>query len=240
MKALPPNLIYLRKQRNFTQEELGEVFNVGRTTVTSWEKGVSNPDIVMLYKMAEYFNVSLGDLLDKDLSKAQDVNEPEAIYSKKGDAVLLDMSDKQVMWVPLVNQYAYGGYLRGYADESFIEKLPKTTWQVDRQYKGRYISIEVRGDSMDDDSRDSIVEGDVLLCREIKPDLWATSKLHIRKWDFVIVHKTEGILVKRITDHNVEQGTIKIHSLNDLYPDEEIRLKDIAQILNVVQIARKR
>ena len=72
-----------------------------------------------------------------------------------------------------------------------------------------------------------------------KRELWADSKLHIRKWDFVIVHK-DGILIKRILDHNVEEGTITIHSLNPIYPDRVINLAEVYQIFNVIEFWRPR
>lgn len=140
--------------------------------------------------------------------------------------------------VSVVSQYAAAGYLSGYADEEYIETLPKIPFFVDHDPKGKYMGFEVRGDSMDDDSTNSIIEGDTLICREIKPELWC-DKLHIRKYFFVIAHKTEGILVKQITSHNPETGDITIHSLNSFYPDQILNLRDVAQLFNVIQISRK-
>lgn len=163
---------------------------------------------------------------------------PTTKVSKRSNAVQVELGDKVVMYVPLVPQYAYGGYRRGFADDEFIETLPKAVFLVEREYKGTYRAFEVRGDSMDDGSRDSYVEGDILLCREIKKELWIDSKLHIRKWDFVIVHKTEGIVVKRIIEHNVRAGTLTLHSLNPVYPDETVKISDVHQIFNVLKVER--
>lgn len=91
---------------------------------------------------------------------------------------------------------------------------------------------------MDNGTKESLEEGEILICREVTKDLWQY-KLHLHKWNFVIVHQTEGIVVKRITEHDVEKGLITIHSLNPFYPDRVLELKDISQIFNVVQIHRK-
>lgn len=144
-----------------------------------------------------------------------------------------------VMNVPLVNQYAYAGYVCGYEDPGYMETLPTIPFIIDHEARGNYIAFEVRGDSMNDGSEESYLEGDKLLCREIQPHLWVDSRLHIRKWDFVIVHQ-EGILIKRIIDHNVENHTITIHSLNPMYPDRIIDLQDVKQIFNVVELQRPR
>lgn len=144
-----------------------------------------------------------------------------------------------ILRVPLVSQYAQAGYLCGYADAAYMATLPTIPYIVDHEAQGHYVAFEVKGDSMNDGTEEAILEGDRLLCREIMPHLWADSKLHIRKWDFVIVH-TEGILVKRIIDHDVENHTITIHSLNSMYPDKVINLADVKQIFNVIELQRPR
>lgn len=144
-----------------------------------------------------------------------------------------------ILRVPLVSQYAQAGYLCGYADAAYMATLPTIPYIVDHEAQGHYVAFEVKGDSMNDGTEDAILEGDRLLCREIQPHLWVDSKLHIRKWDFVIVH-TEGILVKRIIDHNVENHTITIHSLNSMYQDKVINLADVKQIFNVIELQRPR
>lgn len=155
------------------------------------------------------------------------------ITPKQSEATLI--LEGGIMMVPLVNQYAHAGYMAGYADTEYIEMLPKIPWVVDHEYKGKYVSFEVRGDSMDDGMKHSYEQGDILLCREIHPDYWKC-KLHIRQWDaFVIVHKTEGIVIKQIIDHDVENGIITCHSFNPLYPDFKVNLREVSQLFNVVK-----
>ncbi|EHT1209566.1 helix-turn-helix transcriptional regulator, partial [Campylobacter jejuni] len=36
------NIKFLRKQHKLTQQELGEILNVGQKTVSMWEKGYNN------------------------------------------------------------------------------------------------------------------------------------------------------------------------------------------------------
>lgn len=155
----------------------------------------------------------------------------------KKEAVILNPN--AVIYVPLVNQYAYAGYLNGYQDETYMNTLPTIPFIADHEARGNYIAFEVKGDSMNDGTEESYLEGDRLLCREIPPYLWKDSKLHIKKWDFVIVHE-EGIIVKRITEHDVENHTITVHSLNELYPDRTINLEEVKQIFNVVEMQRPR
>ena len=58
---------------------------------------------------------------------------------------------------------------------------------------------------------------------------------------FIIVHK-DGILVKNIKDHRVDDGRLIVSSLNpdkSLYPDQEIYLSDVYEMMNVVDLYRK-
>ncbi len=165
--------------------------------------------------------------------------EGEMLNTPKPENEASPIDEPIILRVPLVSQYAHAGYLAGYADASYMDSLPTIPYIVDHEALGHYVAFEVKGDSMNDGTEDSILEGDRLLCREIQPHLWVSSKLHFRKWDFVIVH-TEGILVKRIIDHDVDNHTITIHSLNSMYPDKVINLADVKQIFNVIELQRPR
>jgi SOS-response transcriptional repressor LexA len=143
-----------------------------------------------------------------------------------------------LMHAPLVGQYAYAGYLSGFSDKEYMSELPKHPWIVDKGYKGNYVTFEVKGDSMDDGSSDAYKEGDLILCREVAQHLWQ-NKLHIAKWDFVIVTEN-GILLKKIIDHNITTGNITLHSLNEMYEDVIINISQVRQLFNVVKMERKR
>ncbi len=60
---LNDNIRELRKQKGYSQETLAGALNVVRQTVSKWEKGYSVPDAAMLEKMAEVFEVPVGQLL---------------------------------------------------------------------------------------------------------------------------------------------------------------------------------
>ncbi|TWP23100.1 peptidase S24 [Apibacter muscae] len=143
-----------------------------------------------------------------------------------------------IIQIPVVSQYAYAGYLGGFDDPGYMESLPTHPIPMDRELKGKYLFFEIKGDSMEDGSMESYREGDLALAREVYQEYWKY-KLHIKRWDFVIVHKTEGIIIKRIINHDIENGTITVHSLNSFYEDRILKLSDVAQLFNVVQIVRK-
>ena len=54
----------LRKEKEHTQEQLAEQFNVSRRTVSRWETGRNLPELDILIEMADYYEVELRELLN--------------------------------------------------------------------------------------------------------------------------------------------------------------------------------
>ncbi|WP_293713501.1 helix-turn-helix domain-containing protein [uncultured Parabacteroides sp.] len=210
----------LLKETKLSNYAIAKDTHISQSTLGNYKNGKTSPTPANAEILLQYFS-----------------KEEEPSINKTVEAIPLALD--HIIYVPLVNQYAHAGYLCGYADAEYIESLPKIPFIIDQEAKGHYIAFEVKGDSMDDGTDEAYKEGDRLLCREIQRNLWRDSKLHIRKWDFVIVHK-EGVLVKRIVDHDVENCTITIHSLNSFYPDRVLHLADVRQIFNVIEMSRPR
>lgn len=58
------NLIHLRKDRNISQAQLGSTLGLTQQMISSYENETSLPNIEVLLKLANYFNVSLDTLVD--------------------------------------------------------------------------------------------------------------------------------------------------------------------------------
>lgn len=54
----------LRKEKNLTQEQLAEQLNVSGRTVSRWETGTNMPDVSILVELAEFYNVSISEIID--------------------------------------------------------------------------------------------------------------------------------------------------------------------------------
>lgn len=52
----------IRKQKQVTQEELATALEVSRQTISSLEKGRYNPSIILAFKIARYFNMSIEEI----------------------------------------------------------------------------------------------------------------------------------------------------------------------------------
>ena len=52
----------IRKERGIKQEELAAALEVSRQTIGSLENGRYNPSIILAFKLARYFNMSIEDI----------------------------------------------------------------------------------------------------------------------------------------------------------------------------------
>ena len=52
----------IRKQRGIKQEELAEILEVSRQTIGSLENGRYNPSIILAFKIARYFDMSIEEI----------------------------------------------------------------------------------------------------------------------------------------------------------------------------------
>ncbi|RDY24367.1 XRE family transcriptional regulator [Romboutsia maritimum] len=58
------NLKRLRKNNQYTQEDVAEKINVSRQSVAKWENGESTPDIDSCIKLTKLYKVKLDDLVN--------------------------------------------------------------------------------------------------------------------------------------------------------------------------------
>ena len=52
----------IRKSRGITQEERANILEVSRQTIGSLENGRYNPSIILAFKIAKFFNLTIEDI----------------------------------------------------------------------------------------------------------------------------------------------------------------------------------
>lgn len=60
---LSDNIIRLRHEKKLTQEELADFMGVTKASVSKWEKGINTPDLLLLPRLAAYFDVTIDELI---------------------------------------------------------------------------------------------------------------------------------------------------------------------------------
>lgn len=182
--------------------------------------------------VASFPEINIGWLLSDDENMLKSY-APENI--PQSNAIIKEQNTR-IMSVPLISQYAQAGYLSGYADPEYLEHQPYEIVEADYT-PGNYVAFEVKGDSMEDGTREAIYAGDIIIGRELYRDHW---KNNFRKNEvYVIVHREQGICVKEVVGRNMENGTITLHSKNPEYADYTVNLDDVLQIFYKKELRRK-
>ena len=66
----------LRKGNGLSQEQLGDIINVTRQTISNWELGETYPNVEQLKAVANVFKISIDELVDnKNFSKSSSVKK---------------------------------------------------------------------------------------------------------------------------------------------------------------------
>ena len=93
----------LRKQKGLTQEELAQSLYVSRTAVSKWESGRGYPNIDSLKAMAEFFSVTVDELLSGEevLSIAEESSREKEVRFRNLVFGALDCSGLLLLILPL-------------------------------------------------------------------------------------------------------------------------------------------
>lgn len=64
-----------RKELNYTQEQLAEILNVSRQSISKWESDISYPETDKLIELGNLFDCSMDYLLKDDITEKTGVKE---------------------------------------------------------------------------------------------------------------------------------------------------------------------
>lgn len=100
----------LRKEKGLTQEQLAEKLNVSGRTVSRWETGSNMPDISVLVEIAEFYDVSIPEIINaerKSENMDQATRETAAAMAVYGQNTV--KTEKQKLIGTLLS--AFGGFM---------------------------------------------------------------------------------------------------------------------------------
>ena len=74
------NLAQLRKAHGLTQAQLAEKFNYSDKAICRWEHGETLPDINTLCALAEFYGVTMNDLVSPDFEVSDSAKEAKTVF----------------------------------------------------------------------------------------------------------------------------------------------------------------
>lgn len=76
--AISYNIKINRKLMGLTQRDLAEILNVAPATVSSWEQGLSTPDIDTIFELCDVFSITVEDLAVDPQREEKKESDPSA------------------------------------------------------------------------------------------------------------------------------------------------------------------
>jgi len=111
-------LIRLRREKGYSQEQLADLMNVSRQSVSKWEAGQATPELKKLVSLANIFGVTLDNLIrdEQDIREGKDNRE-----------------ERNIQQTPTTSEHPSDSDWRGYRGRNFGNyeyKSKKTLWGI--------------------------------------------------------------------------------------------------------------
>lgn len=85
----------LRKEKGYSQEQLADLLDVSRQSVSKWESGTTYPEMDKLLSLCKIFNVSLDDLTNDDITDRNILEKKKNNFSNIFNS-MLEMINRSV------------------------------------------------------------------------------------------------------------------------------------------------
>ncbi len=216
MSKIASNIRFLRQLKGLSQEQLADELSVTRSRIGGYEEARNEPPIDLLIRLSEFFHIAIDALVRGDLKKTNLEGLMKIGKNRILFPILLDQEGNNV--IELIPLKASAGYVRGYSDPEYIERLPQM--KLPFLPTGKHRAFPIKGDSMPPIREGSFVIGKFLeRLDEIK--LGQT---------YVIVTKDDGLMYKRIMAFHKKEAAYEMHSDNKLYQPFRIKAEDILEV----------
>jgi transcriptional regulator with XRE-family HTH domain len=212
------NMKYLRKLRGWTQEEFSVKLGIKRSLLGAYEEERAQPNYDVLETVSDIFQVSIDDLLRKDLS------ETKGSYLAKRRQMKMSAEKNLIHFVPVK---AAAGYLNGYADPEFLDEL--NTFTLPMLAGGQYRAFEILGDSML-----PTPSGSVIIAEKVEdPEDVKNNQA------YVVLSRTEGVVYKRIVKNNRNKNKWSLVSDNPVFQPYQVNVEDVLELWSAQMVITK-
>jgi len=216
MSIFSDNIRHLRAQKGISQKKLAEDLIITRVRLAKYEEGISEPPFDILKRISHYFHVSIDILISVNLKKIP----KESLLTMEDNRILLPIIiDKNGRdYIEILPHKAKAGYLSGYSDPEFIEKLQQM--QLPFITQGKHRAFPIEGDSMPPHKEGSFIVGRFIE----NPSEIKEGKTYI------ILSRNDGIVYKRVYKKNKKENTFLLHSDNSVYKPFELKAYEMLEI----------
>lgn len=217
MKHIASNIRHLRQLKSWSQEQLADKLDITRARIGSYEEERCDPPIDVLIKLSKLYHIAIDALIRADLRKFDLASMIKVGENRLLFPIVLDKNNNDL--VEVVTVKASAGYLNGYADPEYFEKLPNMNLPF--KIIGKHRAFPIKGDSMPPLKPGCFVIGKFL---ESIKDIKDGST-------YVLVTRDEGIVYKRVYK---KTNALELHSDNKQYEAYKVKHADVLEIWEFV------
>ncbi|MBK5723074.1 helix-turn-helix transcriptional regulator [Dysgonomonas sp. Marseille-P4677] len=225
-EELLKEVMEMMTKSNISGYKLSKATGVAPISISRWKTGKAEPATTTLHKLHKYLYAYLNTpqmLSNEDIAQ---------IISSDIAAKLVKSNFKLIS---LVQRRSMDEYISKHEDESFLYNLPTIPLRIDESFKGKYMCFEIDGDGMNDGSNKSLLDGDIVLGREIQRGSWGHN-IQVSDFYFIIV-SNNNISICKILDNNIHGREFICEPLNPIYGEKySIRMSDVQELYHVVKL----
>ena len=214
MSILSENMRYLRGQQKYAQQKIADDLLITRGRYAKYEDGATEPPIEILLRISKYYRVTIDLLVGVDLRKYT----LEKMMKLPDNRTILPITvdEKGENKIEIIPEKAQMGYLQGYSDPEYIEKLQTISLPFLRN--GKFRAFPASGDSMPPFKNGTFIVGKYV---ENVDDLKKSKT-------YIFITRNEGVVYKRFEKKTAR--AITVSSDNPLYKPYDIKLSDLMEI----------
>jgi transcriptional regulator with XRE-family HTH domain len=216
MSIFSENIKLLRTQMGISQQKLADDLIITRVRFAKYEEGKSEPPFDILKSISKYFHVSIDILINVDLQKIPLDSLLKIEDNRLLLPIVIDKSGRD--YIEILPYKAKAGYLTGYSDPEFIEKLQQM--HLPFLTKGKFRAFPIEGDSMPPHNDKSFIVGKYI---EKLADITDGRT-------YVVLSRNDGIVYKRIYRKPKRETIFMFHSDNVVYKPYEVKASDILEV----------
>lgn len=217
MSRISKNIRHLRQLKGWSQEQLADHLKISRARIGSYEEERCEPPIDILIKLSQIFHIAIDPLLKCDLKRFNFDTLIKVADNRLLFPIVVDKDNNEQ--VEVVTAKASAGYLNGYADPEYIEKLP--LMNLPFRVIGKHRAFPIKGDSMPPLKDGCYVIGKFL-----------ESLKQVNNGDtYILITRDDGIVYKRVYQNG---NTLELHSDNKVYQPYTVKASEVLEVWEFV------
>ncbi|MEO9965914.1 MAG: helix-turn-helix transcriptional regulator [Reichenbachiella sp.] len=219
----------ISSQKKIKLDDLAKMANIKRATFFNYLSGKTSIPADSLKTLSDILDIPIAHLYNESNNlELMMSNEPEIAYA----------SGMNTFEIPLVHKFINSDFLSMHGDDDYLKSLPKFPVLLEQPLKGNYLCFEVGDDSMFDGTHKSRMAGDIVLSREYKNQI-EDLDLKTNRYNFLILHKEEGLLIRRIVSYNANERNLTLRCLNGQYEDSIVSQNEILRIFVEIKLVSR-